>query len=738
MNLIQQGIDKGLIRFDEERKYITYTNQGKRRNYGNPEEKVQAAAFLKLVLTYGYAPERVEQFVSVKIGSDTREADIIVYNNAEHTSARIVVECKKADVSEREFEQAIGQAFSYAATGTVRAEYFWVTSGIKDAYFQIPEEEPKEYSTVADVPQYGADELARFKYARGGGSVNGQRLFDLEKVTEDDLTRRFKQAHDALWGGGELNPSEAFDELDKLIFCKIWDERKPRKKGQPYDFQIFREEPGKGKKRKNKEEVEQKINRELHNRTTALYEEGRKKDPEVFRDSIRLTPEKLRTVVGYLESIHLGNTDLDSKGRAFETFMGAFFRGDFGQYFTPRPIVKFIVDTLPINHDSQVLDTSCGSGGFLLHALDKVRQQADEWFPEHATDPKEANEHYRHWHDFAEKNLYGIEINEQIARTAKMNMIIHDDGHTNVIATDGLLPVDDLFAEDDDGKKRVVLKGIHSRTQNPGFAFNRFDFVITNPPFGSSVKLSEQAYMKNYSYALKGSDWLNPKSRESERANQSTEILFIEQCHNFLSEGGYLAIVIPDGVLTNSSLQYVRDGIEELYRILAVVSLPQTAFQATGAGVKSSVLFVKKYTAVATERIRQQKTALQDNILEENDFPEQLQRIEREKKKHLKELKGFDNPEELSGKALNGSEAFKEWKKTVNAEYKEQVDALKESLNEQYLERKRQTLDDYSVFMAIAENIGYDATGKPTGKNELDIIGGELARFIEAVEKGEA
>ena len=132
MNLIQEGIDKGLILFDEDEKYITYVHQGRRRNYTNPEEPVQAEAFLKLILIYGYAPERIQQFVQVKIGSDTREADIIVYNNDEKTSAHIVVECKKEDVSEQEFEQAVKQAFSYAATGTVRAKYFWVTSNIKD------------------------------------------------------------------------------------------------------------------------------------------------------------------------------------------------------------------------------------------------------------------------------------------------------------------------------------------------------------------------------------------------------------------------------------------------------------------------------------------------------------------------------------------------------------------------------------------------------------------------------
>jgi len=721
VNLIQEGIDKGLIKFDDEQKYITYVHQNKRRNYSNPEEQVQAESFLKLVLVYGYKPERIKQFVAVKIGSDTREADIIVFNNDEHTSAHIVVECKKKDVSELEFNQAITQAFSYAATGTVRAKYFWVTSKIKDAYFEIPGKEPKKYLSVPDVPQYGVTKLAKFKYAKGGGAANGQKLFELEVVSEDELTRRFKQAHQALWGGGELNPSEAFDELDKLIFCKIWDERKPRKKGEAYDFQIF------------SESTESKTNKELQKRINSLYAEGRKKDPEVFKDDIRLNPEKLRTVVGYLESIHLGNTDLDSKGRAFETFMGSFFRGDFGQYFTPRLIVKFIVDTLPINNDSLVLDTSCGSGGFLLHALDKVRQQAIEYYPEFETDPKEANDHFKHWHDFAEKNLFGIEINEQIARTAKMNMIIHDDGHTNVIATDGLLPIDDI--KDKDGN--ITQKGIYSRTKNTGFAYNRFDFIITNPPFGSSVKQTEQAYMHQYGYALKEVDWLNPKGKQTARDNQNTEILFIEQCYKYLSVGGYLAIVTPDGVLTNSSLQYVRDGIEEKYRIVAVVSMPQTAFQATGAGVKSSVLFLKKHPLETTEKIQNQKTGLQDRIRKKNNFLKQLQQIEKDKKLHIKELNGFNNPGGLKGKALIQSESYKLWKNEVNAEYKVKVDSLKEALSEQYLEQKKQTLDDYPIFMAIAEDIGYDSTGKATNNNELEIIGKELARFIEAIEKGE-
>jgi type I restriction enzyme M protein len=703
MNLVEEGINRKLIRFEDDEKYVIYLNENRRRNYANPEEKVQVETYLKLVLIYNYLPNRIRQFVFVTMGSEIKEADIIVFNDEECKSPHIVVECKKEEVSELEFEQATNQgfAYAYALAGTIK--YVWVTSRLKDVYFQVDKEKHIKIS-IPDIPQYGVDKLAQYKYAKSGGVSNKQKLFELQVVTEDELTRRFKQAHQALWGGGELNPSEAFDELDKLIFCKIWDERKARKKGERYDFQIFTES------------TEEKTNKELLKRIKDLYEEGRKKDPEVFKDGIRLSATKCRTVVGYLESVDLSRTDLDSKGRAFETFMGSFFRGDFGQYFTPRPIVKFIVDVLPIKNDSLVLDTSCGSAGFLLHALDKIRRQASEYYEENTTD------YYKYWHDFAEKNLYGIEINEQIARTAKMNMIIHDDGHTNVIAADGLLPDDKL----------------REKTNHQGFKYNHFDFIITNPPFGSIVRQTEQAYLKQYGFAQKSIDWLNSNSKESLRDNQSTEILFIEQDYNFLVEGGYLAIVIPDGILTNSSLQYIRDGIDEKYRIVAVVSMPQTAFQATGAGVKSSVLFLKKHTLETSERIKKLNTELQNDIKQKNNFIKQLQQIENERKQHIKELRGFNNVDGLKGKNLTQSETYNEWKNEINTEYKNRINSLKEILREQYNEERPKMMDDYRIFMAIAEDIGYDATGKPTNNNELDLISKELARFVEAIERGEA
>lgn len=715
MDLITEGIKQKLIRLEDDDKYIVYLHQQKRRNYANPEEKVQAESFLHLVLTYKYPVKRVRQFVPVQMGSETKEADIIVYCDDALKAPLIIAECKKESVSEQEFTRAADQAVSYAVAEGAR--YVWVTSKLKNEYFEIPAKKPKDRITIPDVPQFGITELARFKFAKDGGTTKtGQKLFPLEIVSEDELTRRFNQAHQALWGGGELNPSEAFDELDKLIFCKLWDERKLRKTGEPYDFQFIVNEKPLNDSEEEKKRANEANAKALYERLKTLYEEGRKKDEEVFKDDIRLSAAKARVVVSYLEGINLSDTDLDSKGRAFETFMGSFFRGDFGQYFTPRVIVKFIVDVLPITNDSVVLDTSCGSGGFLLHALDKVRKQAGEYFKP-GTD-----KYYRHWHDFAQHNLYGIEINEQIARTAKMNMIIHDDGHTNVVAADGLLPADEIRA----------------KTKNEGFKPDHFDFIITNPPFGSTVKQTEKAYLHQYRLATRQADWLNPKSKAAERPGQDTEILFIEQCSCYLAEGGYLAIVIPDGILTNSSLQYVRDEIEDLYRIVAVISLPGTAFTATGAGVKSSVVFLKKHTAGETKRMRDTKQKLKDSIRTKEKLEDKLDTMEREKKAALKELNDRLEFANMTKDERKASEAYTTAVQEISVRFAAQSDELRYQLAELYEVRRRKDLPDYPIFMAIAEDIGYDATNRATKTNELVPIGEELARFITAIEEGQA
>jgi type I restriction enzyme M protein len=713
MDTLQRAVERNLIAFDKEQKYITYLRQGKKRNFQNPEEKVQAETFCRLVLEYGYSADRIEMFSTVAMGVAVKQADIIVYADDEREQPYIVVECKSPEVSEMEFKQAVEQAFSYAYAIAGTTKFIWVTKGNKQEFYRFDKEKNKRIIEV-DLPYYGEAKAKKYKYAKGGfyrdrirGKEERVKTDDVEPVAESELTRIFKQAHDALWAGGELNPSQAFDELDKLIFCKVWDERNC-KKGEPYKFQIFSDH-----------EDDAKNLAALKQRVFELYDKGKDKDPEIFNKPIDLSVERIKTVVEYFQGISFSKTDLDSKGKAFETFLGAYFRGEFGQYFTPRNVVKFAVEALPITNEHRVLDTSCGSGGFLLYVLDKVRRQADRYFD--SDNPDEKVDHYNYWHTFAGKNLFGIEINDQISRVAKMNMIIHDDGHTNVVTYDGLYQIDHI-----------------ARTKNnAGFREESFDFIVTNPPFGSIVKQSEKAYMQvdkatapYYNFALKETNWIDAKLKGKHtatgRENQSTEVLFIEQCHKFLKEGGYLAVVVPDGILTNSSSQYVRDSIEEKFRIVGVVSLPQTAFTNTGAGVKSSILFLKKHAAATTEDIRNKKRGLQDCIAEAANLLPTFEAWERERREKLKPL--------LKDKTEENDEK----KKAIAEEYGEKIDEFKEDLEERYQAGKREILD-YPILMAIADNIGYDAAGKNTyrilSREEYEDANG--AKFIKEIQQND-
>ena len=699
--LIDQAVAKGIISFDADIKNVTYVFQNKKRSYTNPEEKIQTQTFCKLVLQYGYSEKLIKQFVTVKMGVSDKEADMIVYEDEAHTKPYIIVECKHEDISELEFQEAVKQAYSYAHALASTVRYIWVTKGNKEEFYLFDKNSQAKY-TDTDIPYFGQKDTLPFKYVKGGGTYQGKKVEDIAQIDENALTRIFKQAHDVLWAGGELNPSQAFDELDKLIFCKIWDEKNTLK-NEPYEFQIRKKE----------------AQENLQKRILQLYDKGKVQDPEVFNKPIDLPPYKIKAVVEYLQKVNLSETDLDSKGKAFETFIGHSFRGEFGQFFTPRNVVKFAVDVLPITHESKVLDTSCGSGGFLLYVLDKVRKQADARYD--LDNPKEAVAYYKHWHDFAERRLFGIEINEQIARTAKMNMIIHDDGHTNVVQFDGLFEIDYLRKNCNGGKG------------NNGFEANTFDFVVTNPPFGSIAKQSEKSYMQTdegtalyYDFSLKELNWieksLKPQHKTISRENQATEILFIEQCYHFLKEGGYMAIVLPDGVLTNSSAQYVRDGIEEKFRIVAVVSLPQTAFAHTGAGVKSSVLFLKKWNFAKTKEIKNKKDNLATHIATTRGLRAHIEAWEAKKKDLQKQLKK-KSPLNLEGGSL--AEQI--------TDINEQIQTFKEELEEVYQAEKSKLLA-YPIFMAIAEQIGLDATGKKINQNDLEDIALELQKFLQAIE----
>ena len=549
MTFLDKAIKDGFayITGEDTKRKITYVISDNHTEYYNdPEEQVRAEFWAELIYKYEYPANRIKIEVVIPDRLPTDRADIVIFSDDECKRPYAVVECKKDGVTDAEFNQAIEQGVGNATWIKLRAEYVVIVAGgtrrvldVSDKYGAFE----REQNILADLPKaYGKPQ--EYRFYKGTES-------DIKPVARQDLITAIKKCHQTLWGGGRLSPPTAFGELCKIIFVKISDEQKPRKNGEPYQFQIKTHEPSS----------------KLAERINELYDEQKVKDPEVFTESIKVDDRVLRTVVSHLEAINLNKTDLDVKGVAFEQFMDGFFKGDFGQYFTPREIIDFCVKMMKPQNYWDVLDPSCGSGGFLLHALDYMRTQANDYYE------KGTVEHFNYWHEFAAKHLYGIEINDEIARVAKMNMIVHDDGHTNVISHDALESIDKMYAH------------------NRGFAKDKFDLILTNPPFGSTINKTQKPYLESFELG----NVTDKKGKKTPRKNQSSEVLFIERIWQFLKPKiGRAAIILPDGILTNSLMQYVRDFILGKFQLLAVVSLPQCAFAHFGAGVKASIIFVRK------------------------------------------------------------------------------------------------------------------------------------------------
>ena len=584
---LEQAIEDGFAKITGEGKTqrIHYIAASHSERWSDPEEKVRAEFWAELIYKYQYRPERMRFEVKVPRRTPHDLADIVIYagKDDELKSPWFVFECKRADVSDAEFAQAIEQACGNRAS--LGATYSGTIAGLTRRllrFDKFPAGE-RDKNIMTDIPvRYGKPPEWRF-YKNETGK-------DLAAIPREELRSAIRKCHQTLWEGGRRSPIAAFGEFCKLIFVKHRDEKNPdREDGKPYAFQ-----------RRDGESAD-----ELAARIHRLYDAEKAADPTVFEGKINIEPAILAQCVEHLEGISLDRTELDTKGVAFEEFMGGFFKGDFGQYFTPRELIAFAVEVLNPDRKDITLDPACGSGGFLLYALDHVRREADR------KKKPGSIEHFQYWHDYAEKNLFGLEINEELARVAKMNMIIHDDGHTNIVGHDAL----DFFERpmSSDGKplgpnREYILD------KNKGLKPGSFDLILTNPPFGSVVKRTEKAegYLEQFELRNFLGKGVAGEATEGEggetfadakkgaksikaRASIKTEILFLERVHSFLKPGtGRVAIVLPDGILTNSSLQGVRDWLLDHFQLLAVVSLPQFAFAHYDAGVKASIVFMRR------------------------------------------------------------------------------------------------------------------------------------------------
>lgn len=515
--------------------YKNTKNWNHKEKFTDPEEQVRAEFYVNLLGKYQYESKDIAFEVEMPKRVPNQFADLVIYE-PNTNNAYFVIEFKKADISDNEFEQAVKQwIWNWRI---LNAKYYGTIAWNTSRFFERWKDDNIDYAFYSFPVKYWKPEERT--YTKGWTK-------DIEPTTIEWLKTILWKAQQTIWKWGKRNPAEAFWEVAKIIFIKVADEKQPRKNWEPYEFQ-----------RKRNESTD-KLAKRIHD----LYKKEQERDKYVFSEEIKLEDKELATVVEHLQAVNLNKTDIDVKGYAFQQFLGNFFKWDFWQYFTPTTVTKFCVEMLwdELEEHHKVLDPACWSWGFLLQVLDYMRNKANEYFLD---DPVK---HFAYWHSFAASKLFWIEISEAISRVAKMNMILHDDWHTNVISHDALDSIDKMTA------------------YNLWFKKEEFDFIFTNPPFWAVVKDIESDYL--WSFEL----W---KNGNKTRTSQKTEILFIERCRQFLKPNGSMAIVLPDWILTNSSLQYVRDWILEHFKLRAVISLSQDSFRYYWAWVKSSVLILKK------------------------------------------------------------------------------------------------------------------------------------------------
>lgn len=587
-----------------------------------PEEKVRQEYIQLLINSYGYSEKQMDQELQVnnsKRGQGKARADIVIWKSEEDKnegkSAFIVIECKSENV--KIHSEDYYQGFNYAAWAG--ASFFVTTNQKETRFFNVDKAFlPKRLEEVLAIPK--AKEVFDDKKIRD--LLNQTKTF-----TREEFTKLLFSCHNIIRNNDKLSPEAAFDEISKVLFMKIkyereqkgelvftrkefiikekWFEKeiRPTLKGTPWDLPymqyLFRN---------TKEEF----------REDKLFEDN---------EIIKIRQNSFESIIELLEKYNLSDTQDDVKGIAFEEFLGKTFRGELGQFFTPRTIVDFMTCILNPEENETVCDPTCGSGGFLIKSFEFIREkiendiknakmllrnqlEGENYENLSETQQIEINKHIKtmltilnreldlscensRLYNLSHNCIYGTDANPRMARTSKMNMIMHGDGHGGVHHHDGLLNVNGIFEE-------------------------RFDVILTNPPFGARIdknlkvtitdKFTDEVTIAKYieRYGNKYKEALNQVNNNVDKPLLSlydvgamsglTEVLFMERCLKLLKKGGRMGMVLPEGVLNTSNLQKVRDYFEGKAKLILICSIPQDVFIAAGATVKPSLVFMKRFT----------------------------------------------------------------------------------------------------------------------------------------------
>lgn len=690
-----------------------------------PEEEVRQKYICRLVDSYKYSLDQMDQEIQVsnsQRGQGAARADIVVWRSREDKENKkyplIVVECKAESVTIR--KEDYYQGMNYASWA--HADFF-VTTNLKETrIFKIVKGQiPDKLDEIVDIPN--------------ASQANNQKeidklLIQTKKFTRDEFSRLLFKCHNIIRNNDKLSPEAAFDEISKILFIKIRYERE-NDEGQIFSKERFVE---------NRKSYE-KLNKEMGVTNAIpfyqnLFEKTKQQfaNDHLFDDNakIEIRENSFEQIVKELEIYNLSTTSDDVKGIAFEQFLGKTFRGELGQFFTPRTIVDFMVSILDPQEGELVCDPCCGSGGFLIKAFEYVREKiekdieaqkesikeqlyGDDYEKMSAKKKQEVDSEVARIFSYLNEELninnekgrlrslsfdciYGTDANPRMARTAKMNMIMHGDGHGGVHHHDGLLNVNGIFE-------------------------NRFDVILTNPPFGSRVekdlkiteadKFTDEAkiavykerYGDAYTQALKQVNDNVGKSLLSlyRIDNGLTEVLFIERCLNLLKPGGRMGIVLPEGVLNGTNIQKAREFVEGKAKILLIVSIPQDVFIASGATVKPSLLFFKKFT--------EEEASEYENIRAEATNNVDL--------KYSKELAIIEEQLSIRGKNALTKERKKELKAKKKKIIEQKFAEIKEIVKEKF---------DYEIPIAEVQKAGISSTGAEID-NELKPLAEEFTPY---------
>lgn len=690
----------------------------------SPEEEIRQKYICRLVNIYGFTTKQMTQDYDYSKLTDKKiKSDILVWKNEislkNNEKPLIFIECKSDSIIIRPEDYFKGIEISKQ----IGAEFFVATNSkqtkIYSKVFKISEkEQPDELINIPTNEQAQDDHIVSVLL----GQTN--------EFARDEFSKTLTRCHNIIRNNDKLSPEAAFDEISKILFVKTLYERSNN------EGNIF--------SKKTYLDLKQNFADLPVNKNLPFYQELFEKvkkeliDDDLFEPNeiIRIRENSFEAIVKELETYNLSTTSDDVKGIAFEQFLGKTFRGELGQFFTPRTIVDFMVEVLDPQENEVICDPCCGSGGFLIKAFEYVRAKIENEI--HLAKEKIKREFYdAKYEKLTEKKkteidekvnklftklnaeldinnpksrirelsydcIFGTDANPRMSRTAKMNMIMHGDGHGGVHHNDGLLNVNGIFE-------------------------NRFDIILTNPPFGSrvekSLKITEadkytdadriakyrERYGKAYDEALKqiNDNIDKPLLDLYDTGSMSTltEVLFIERCLNLLKAGGRMGVVLPEGVLNNTNLQRIRDYVESKAKILLIVSIPQDVFIASGATVKPSLLFFKKFTKEEAEQY-QEITAKSEKEIN---------------KKYEAKIRPILVKLELRGKEAPNTEE----KKKIRAELKQ----IKESIA---VEIKAQVKKEFNYQIPIAEieKAGISTTGAQI-ENELEPLATEFKTYKE-------